>query len=128
MMRKQTKCGENLMKVLCIMGAVLILIDVVGEFITYIDLGRWPFLFGTIFYTALSLLIIFMCIKSNKPIFRGSVILISGVVILILGIIRLMVCEHIVLYNYIWWIVILTIIAGIMVIVAGISFRRLNRD
>ena len=128
MIRKQTKCDENLMKVLCIMGAVLIFIDVVGEFITYIDLGRWPFLFGTIFYTVLSLLIIFMCIKPNKPLFRGTVILISGIVILILGIIRLMVCEHIVLYNYIWWIVILTIIAGIMVIVAGISFRRLNRD
>ena len=108
------------MKVLCVMGAVLLFIDVVGEFITYINLGVWPFLFGTIFYTVLVLLLLFMCMKPNKPTFTGSVMLAVGVIILVLGITRLMVCEHLILYNYIWWIVILTIIAGIMAVIAGI--------
>lgn len=120
MTEKQTKSEENLMKVLCIIGAVLIFINAIVELITFIGLDAWPFLFGTSFYTALSLLLIFMCIKLNKLTFTGSVILIVGVVILSLGIIRLMVCQHIVLYNYLWWVVILTLIAGIMVIVAGI--------
>jgi len=111
---------------LCIIGAVLIFIDAVGEFITFINLGAWPFLFGTILYTVLGLLPLFMCIKPNKPMFKGSVILISGVVILILGIIRLITCPHIVLYNYIWWLVIFTLIAGIMVIVAGIMKLRIK--
>jgi hypothetical protein len=77
-------------------------------------------LFGTIFYTVLGLLLLFMCMKPNKPTFTGSVMLAVGFIILVLGIIRLMVCEHLVLYNYIWWIVIFTIIAGIIVIAAGI--------
>ncbi len=126
MIKKHTKCEKDLIKVLCIIGAVLIFINVVGEFITFINLGAWPFLFGTIFYAVLSLLIIFMCIKPDKLMFRGSVILISGVIILFLGIIRLITCQHIVLYNYIWWIVILTIIAGIMVITAGIMKLRIK--
>lgn len=126
MIKKQTKCEEDLIKVLCIIGAVLIFINAVGEFITFINLGAWPFLFGTIFYTVLGLLLLFMYIKPDKPMLRGSVILISGVIILFLGIIRLITCQHIVLYNYIWWIVIFTLIAGIMAIIAGIMKLRIK--
>jgi hypothetical protein len=120
MIKKQTKCKEDFIKILCVIGAVLIFIDVVGEFITFMNLGAWPMLFGTIFYTVLGLLLLFMCMKPNKPTFTGSVILAVGVIIIVLGIIRLITCPHIVLYNYIWWIVILTIIAGIIVILTGI--------
>lgn len=126
MIKKQTKCKEDFIKLLCVIGAVLIFIDVVGEFITFMNLGTWPMLFGTIFYTVLGLLLLFMCKKSNRPSFSGSVILIVGIIILFLGIVRLITCPHIVLYNYIWLVVILTIIAGIIVIVACIMKLRMK--
>ncbi len=71
-----------IMRILGILGAILPLLNGFMFFLT----GGIISIIGGILYIAVAIVLIIMCIKPNKPIpFKGLLLLILGIVIIVLG-------------------------------------------